>query len=32
MDYTVDGCHPNDQGEAKMAEYIGAVVGELLKK
>lgn len=32
MDYTVDGCHPNDQGEAKMAEYIGSVLGELLKK
>lgn len=32
MDYTVDGCHPNDAGEKRMADYIGAVVGELLKK
>ncbi len=32
MDYTVDGCHPNDLGERKMAGYIGSVLGELLKK
>lgn len=29
---TVDGCHPNDLGERKMANYIGTVVGELLRK
>ncbi len=32
MDYTVDGCHPNDAGAKRMADYIGTVVGELLKK
>ncbi|MBR2042709.1 MAG: hypothetical protein IJ946_00030 [Clostridia bacterium] len=32
MDYTVDGCHPNDAGAKRMADCIGAVVGELLNK
>ncbi|MEE0945409.1 MAG: SGNH/GDSL hydrolase family protein [Acutalibacteraceae bacterium] len=32
MDYTADGCHPNDLGASRMAEYIGAVIGEILKR
>jgi hypothetical protein len=32
MDYTVDGCHPNDLGERKMAGYIGSVLAEVIGK
>ncbi len=28
---TVDGCHPNDLGFARMAEHIGAAVGDALR-
>jgi glutamine synthetase len=29
---TVDGCHPNDLGERKMAGYIGSVLAEVIGK
>ncbi len=31
VDLTVDGCHPNDEGMARMADYIGDVIAKVMK-
>ena len=32
LDATVDGTHPNDLGQHRMAEIIGEMIGQILKK
>ncbi len=31
VDLTVDTCHPNDEGMARLADYIGDVIAKVMK-